>query len=54
MQEGHAAALADGAKFGAHAGAQVGIECTERLVEQDHARLGDERARQRDALPLTA
>ncbi|MCY1496476.1 hypothetical protein D9M68_304110 [compost metagenome] len=52
MKERDAAALADGAQFGAHPGAQIGVERAERLVEQYHARFGDQRPRQRDALPL--
>ena len=38
----------------AHLLAQVGVEVAERLVEQQQARLGDQGARQRDALLLPA
>ncbi len=41
-------------QFDAHAHAQERVERRQRLVEQQHARLGDERARQRDALLLAA
>ena len=34
--------------------AHLGVERAERLVEQQHLRLGRERPRQRDALPLAA
>ena len=37
-----------------HLLAQLGVEVGERLVEQQHARLDDERARKRDALLLAA
>ena len=38
----------------AHAHAQERVECGKRLVEQQHARIGDERARERHALLLPA
>ena len=38
----------------AHAAAQVGVEVAQRLVEQQHFRLEDQRARQRHALLLAA
>jgi hypothetical protein len=34
--------------------AHFGIECAERFVEQQHLGLDGQRARQRDALPLSA
>ena len=34
--------------------AQLGVEVRERLVQQDHGRVVDERARDRDALLLAA
>src|SRR5208282_6540584 len=37
-----------------HADAQKRVERRQRLVEQEHARVGDERARQRHALLLSA
>ncbi|OIQ65939.1 hypothetical protein GALL_524970 [mine drainage metagenome] len=40
--------------FKAHLFAQVGVEVGERLVKQQGFRLDDERARQRDALLLSA
>ena len=39
---------------GARLLAQLGVEIGERLVEQDHRRLVDQRARERDALLLAA
>ena len=41
-------------QFLAHAHAQKRVERRQRLVEQQHLRLGDQRARQRDALLLAA
>ena len=41
-------------QFGAHAFAQIGVEVRQWLVEQDDARMMDERARERDALLLAA
>jgi hypothetical protein len=38
----------------AHLDAQLGVEVGERLVEQEHIRLDHQRARERDALLLTA
>ena len=38
----------------AHLLAQLGVEIAERLVQQQHLRLRDQRARQRDALLLPA
>ena len=40
--------------FLSHLDAQLGVEVRQRLVEQQHARLDDDRARQRDALLLAA
>jgi len=42
------------ADFAAHLRAQLGVEVGERLVEQQHAWLDDDRARERDALLLAA
>ena len=41
-------------QFGAHAHAQERVERRQRLVEQQDLRLGDQRARERDALLLAA
>ena len=41
-------------QFEAHLLAQLGVEVAERLVEQQHLRLGHQRPRQRDALLLAA
>ena len=54
MQKGDAQPAADAAQFAAHPHAQIGVERAERFVEQNEARLGDERARQGDALALSA
>jgi hypothetical protein len=43
-----------GAQVGHQAGASGSVEAGERLVEQQHPRTRDQRARQGDALPLTA
>ena len=37
-----------------HGVAQLGVECGERLVEQQHLRLADDGPRERHALPLAA
>ena len=52
--DGQAEALLQAADLLAHRAAQAGIEVRERLVEQQHRRLEDERARERDALLLAA
>ena len=49
-----AGARVEAREFVFHRGAQVHVEIGERLVEQDQRRLGDEAARERDALPLAA
>jgi hypothetical protein len=54
VHEGQAQFLLPAAQLGAHLDAQEGVERRQRLVEQQHARLGDERARQRHALLLAA
>ena len=41
-------------QLGAHAGAQLGIEVGERLVEQERHRVADQRAAERHPLPLAA
>ena len=42
------------AQLDAHAQLQQAVEVAERLVEQERLRLGDEHARERDALLLAA
>src|ERR1700761_6598257 len=54
VHEGDAEFLLPALEFGAHLHAQEGIECGERLVEQQAARLVEERARKRNALLLSA
>ena len=54
MDEGDAELLLHAAQLAAHAQAQVFVERGQRLVEQQHARIGDQRARQRHALLLAA
>ncbi|MDT4852710.1 hypothetical protein FQZ97_869520 [compost metagenome] len=54
MDEGQAELALPVAQFGTHLDAQEGVERGERLVEQQHAGLGDERTRQRHALLLAA
>ena len=51
---GDADLLLDAADLGAHGNAQLGVEVRERLVEEQHARLDDQRAGKRHALLLTA
>ena len=46
--------LLDRLELDLHLLAQLQVERAERLVEEQHARPVDERARQRDALPLAA
>ncbi len=41
-------------QLGAHVHAQLGVEVRERLVEQVHVGLTDERTRERDPLALAA
>ncbi len=52
MKKSDAEPFADAAELAAHAGAQIGVECAERLVEQHELRLGDQRAGQGHALTL--
>ena len=40
--------------LGARLDAQLGVEVRERLVHQEHLRLADDRATERDALALAA
>ena len=40
--------------LGAHLHAQLRVEVRQRLVEQEHLRIADDRAAHRDALPLAA
>jgi hypothetical protein len=54
VHEGQAQFLLPAPQLGAHLDAQERVERRQRLVEQQHARLGDERARQRHALLLAA
>ena len=51
---GDAERLLDSADLDAHLLAQEGVQVRQRLVQQQHARLDDEAARQRDALLLAA
>ena len=51
---GDAQRLLDAADFRAHGDAQLGVEVGERLVKEQHARLHDHRAGERDALLLAA
>ena len=53
-QEGDADALLDAHQLEARLLAQLAVERGQRLVEQQQLRLLDERAGQRDALPLAA
>ena len=54
VQEGDPDRLLDVLELDLHLLAQLQVERAERLVEQQHARPVDERARQRDALTLAA
>ncbi len=54
VDEGQAQFLLPAPQLRAHLHAQEGVERGQGLVEQQHARLGDERARQRHALLLPA
>ena len=54
MDEGNAELTLQPTQFGAHAHAQERVERRQRLVEQQDLRMGDQRARQRDALLLPA
>ena len=54
MDEGDAELLLQAAQLGAHPHAQERVERRQRLVEQQDLRIGDQRARQRDALLLAA
>ena len=52
--EGDADLALDALQLDLHLLAQLEVEGAERLVEQEHARVVDERARQRDPLLLPA
>ncbi len=54
VDEGDAELLLHATQLAAHAQAQIFIEGGERLVEQQHARIGDQGARQCNALLLAA
>ena len=54
QDRGGADGALDLAQLDLHLLAQLGVEIRERLVEQQHVRLDDQRARQRDALLLAA
>jgi hypothetical protein len=54
VDEGEPDLLLDGAQFGAHVLAQLQVERRQRLVEQQHARFGGERAGDRHPLLLAA
>ena len=54
VDRGRAQALVQGADFGAHRDAQLGVEVGQRLVEQEHARLAHDGPTHRDALALPA
>ena len=47
-------ALMEPGDFGPHLHAELGVEIRERLVEQEHLRLADDRPAERHALPLAA
>ena len=46
--------LVEPGDFGPHLHAELGVEIRQRLVEQKHLRLADDRPAERDALPLAA
>ena len=50
----HAERALEPGDLGAHLHAQLGVEVRERLVHQEDLRLADDRAAQRDPLPLPA
>ena len=54
VDEGNVELLLEPAKLGPHPDPQERVERRERLVEQQDLRIGDERARERDALLLAA
>ena len=54
VDEGDAELALHAAQLLSHLHAQLLVERRQRLVEQQHPRLGDRRARQRDALLLAA
>ncbi len=54
VQEGDAHLLLDALELELHLLAQLQVERAERLVQQQHLRLVDDRAGQRDPLPLAA
>ena len=54
VDEGGADALLQRLQLVLHLAAQLQVERAERLVEQEHRRLDDQRPRQRHALPLSA
>ena len=54
VDEGDAQVLLQPPQLAAHLQAQELVERRQRLVEQQHARLGDQRPRQRHALLLAA
>ena len=41
-------------ELGAHVDPQLGVEARQRLVHQEHGRVGDDGAGERDALALAA
>ena len=54
VDERDADLVLDALELGLHALAQLEVQRAERLVEQQHARAVDDRARERDALALAA
>ena len=54
VDRGHADALLELLDLLAGRGAQFGVEVRERLIQQQHGRLADQRASERDALALAA
>ena len=54
VDEGEAQLLLPAAQLGTHLDAQEGVECGQRLVQQQYTRLRDERPRQRHTLLLAA
>jgi hypothetical protein len=54
VEDGDAGLALDALELDAHVLAQLGVEVRERLVEQQHVGLADERAPERDPLLLAA
>ena len=54
MDDGAAELAMELDQLGTHAGAELGVEVRQRLVEHEGDRLTDQRATERNALPLAA